>query len=493
MEDNKELLTYIIENQIFASSWSALAKHLGYKGRMAFSRLKGGNIKLSTVENIMTNICDSFEIPYNELIAISEMVRKGKIIFSVIKDESIYSDDNAWADKVLTDFVTLNFQDYSDDFNLYITPHLKELHANEPYVYFGVVMVMYIKLKRINPYAGNTGHFHKLLKSHTSHICSVLKEHIPENATGQCAAMAYMSDNIIKKAPQCIWGLLVYNIHVLRYFADPDYINQILEFGAAFEEWKDFSYWHESNVPYAQGAKLWTFFFRESNSPLHGMYIAQTFEAGKDNETFIPKENFLLIFLEKDNEDDEYATVQVNNIANNGPSDYTVYYGKYRYEEDEHELTIIWDDEKENFLEIPSRLKRITMEKPDSKDEQIWTHIIRKFDNNNSSKIFSETLLDKLNTEYLDDVYDIQNVTISRRFFSLTISTDNQTKEYSIPIDAYPFLKNVRVFDEVTIKKDTSTGKLFVCWTWVGYEIPMKEFSVSSCPATKNIGSDSSQ
>ena len=36
------------------------------------------------------------------------------------------------------------------------------------------------------------------------------------------------------------------NIHVLRYHADTDYANSILEFGAALAEWKDLSYWHET-------------------------------------------------------------------------------------------------------------------------------------------------------------------------------------------------------------------------------------------------------
>ena len=480
MNDKKELLTYIIENQIFESSWSALAKHLGYKGRMAFSRLKEGNIKLSTVENIITDICTCYEIPYSDLIDISEMIKKGKIILSIIKDENTYNNENSWTDKVLIDFVTLNFQNYSDDFNQYVVPHLKELHTNDPYVYFGTVLVMYIKLNKINPYTGNIEQFHKLLKNYTSHICDVLKERIPENTIGQSAAAVYLSDNIIKKVPQCIWGLLVHNIHILIYFANPNYINQILELGSYFKEWEDFSYWHECNVPYSKGARLWTLFFRESSSPLHGMYIAQTFEAGKDNETFIPKESFSLIFLSKDNEDDEYATIQVSGIINNETTDYTVYYGIYKYDEANNEIIIIWNDETDNFLHIPSKLRRITFEKKDSKNEQIWSNIIRKFDNNNSLKIFSETLLDKLNTEYLDEVYDIQNVTISRKFFSLTINTNNRIKEYSIPIDAYSFLKDLKVFAEVTIRKDTHTEKVFVNWTWFGYEIPLEEFKVSS-------------
>ncbi len=340
-------------------------------------------------------------------------------------------------------------------------------------------MVMYIKMKKVNPYAGNTAQFHNLLKEHTSHICSVLKLHIPENAIGHSTSLAYLSDNIIKNVPQCIWGLMVNNIHVLRYFADPDYINSILELGAAFAEWEDFSYWHETGVAYSKGERLWTLFFRESSSPLHGMYIGQTFEAGKDNETFIPKENFSLIFWNKENDDDEFAVIQACNIINSAAEDYTVYYGLYKYDDVSNEITIKWNDGNENFLNIPSRLKRITGEKPAERDEQVWWNIIRKFDDNNSLKLFTETLLDRLNTEYLDDDYAIKDVTISRKLFTLTIETTDGIKEYSIPIDAYPFLRNLRVFDEVTIKKDTRTEELFVSWPWAGYEIPLSEFKIN--------------
>ena len=73
-------------------------------------------------------------------------------------------------------------------------------------------------------------------------------------------------------------------------------------------------------------------------------------------------------------------------------------------------------------------------------------------------------------------------LTISRKLFTFTIETTDGIKEYSIPIDAYPFLRNLRVFDEVTIitiKKDTRTEELFVSWPWAGYEISLSEFKIN--------------
>lgn len=52
------------------------------------------------------------------------------------------------------------------------------------------------------------------------------------------------------------------------------------------------------------------------------------------------------------------------------------------------------------------------------------------------------------------------------------------TYRYFAEIDSYSFLRNLRVFDEVTIKKDTRTEELFVSWPWAGYEILLSEFNL---------------
>ena len=181
MDTDKELLTYLIDNRIFESSASALASCLGYKGRMAFSRLKEGNT--STVDNIINDICTHFDLNYSDLVDITDMFRIGRILYDTINDGNIYGDDASRTDRILTDFVTHSFKDYPDDFSPFI-PLLEELYRDRPYVYFGSVMVLYIKMKKIDPYTGNTEQFHNLLKEHTSNICSVLKQHIPENAKG---------------------------------------------------------------------------------------------------------------------------------------------------------------------------------------------------------------------------------------------------------------------------------------------------------------------
>lgn len=476
MESKQELLTYIIENNIFASSWSALAKRINYTNRTLPSRLKKGTVKEATAENVLNQICHCFEISGDELLATAFEIQKGKILFEIIKSNNPYSKKQDGADKILVDFVKSDFENYSEYFKNEVVPHLMELKKNNPDIYCGMTMILYTKLKKINPYEGNINHFHQKLKDLTSHIASILRNAMPENLTGHNVSLAYLADNIIRNAPQCIWGIMLYNIHILRYFSDSDYLNQMLLSGTTFPEWGDFSYWHKAGASYGKGKKIWTLLAQKSDSAFHGIYTGQTFEVGKDNETFIPQENFALIFWNKENDDDTEAVIQVSDIINSEKNTFTVYYGKYSYNQKDEEITINWENDQENVLNLPSKMKRINMGKVLSREEQIWNNITRKFDNNDSIDKFQESLTKKTNIEYLFNTYEIQDVTINRKQLTLSLLCNEQTEQYTLPIDTYPFLKTLNVFDDICIKRNTLTNELFVEWPSKGYHIPLSRF-----------------
>lgn len=419
MENKQELLTFIIENNIFELSWSALARRINYTNRSLPYRLKKGSVKESTAENIIDRICRYFEITWKELLDIVNEMIKGKIMYDTIKSDNPYNSDYGYEDKILTDFIKLDFNNYSDSFREEYEPYIQEIRREDPEVFYGMVMILYIKLKKINPYTVNSENFYGLLKDFTVHIVNVLRLAFPESNTGYYASLAYISDNIIKDAPQCIWGLTLFNIHVLRYFSDANYLNQMLLTCKVFPEWGYLSYWHKSGATYRKGEKIWTMLKRESDSSLHGMYIGQAFEIGKDNETFIPQESFSIIFWNKEDDDDE-PLVQVNNIIGSEKDVYILYYGKYSYNKESEEIYITWDNDEENVLNIPEKIKRISLDKPSEKEEQIWTNIIRRFDENDYLEKVHNSYTEKTNIQYLFDEYDIQDVNINRK--ELTIS-----------------------------------------------------------------------
>ena len=59
MIDKLKILQCLIENRAFASSHSALAKSLGYKGKMVVYRLMEGQVKEATATILFVDIISS--------------------------------------------------------------------------------------------------------------------------------------------------------------------------------------------------------------------------------------------------------------------------------------------------------------------------------------------------------------------------------------------------------------------------------------------------
>lgn len=140
------------------------------------------------------------------------------------------------------------------------------------------------------------------------------------------------------------------------------------------------------------------------------------FDIGKNNETFIPRKLFTILFWNK--EDDEYdSIVQISKYYLKNESDsYQFSYGLYKYIESSQEIRISFDTENDNIYQLPHQLTRIRIGYPyDKKREKIWSYFIEKFDNKDARSIFAHNLCNLLNVEYLDDVYVIQDVSLTRK------------------------------------------------------------------------------
>ncbi|WP_455782219.1 hypothetical protein, partial [Phocaeicola coprocola] len=175
-------------------------------------------------------------------------------------------------------------------------------------------------------------------------------------------------------------------------------------------------------------------------------------------------------------EDDEYdSIIQISNFISKENNSYSFSYGLYRYIESSQEIQIYFDTENDNIYQLPYQLTRIKIGYPyKEKQEKIWSYFIEKFDNKDARTIFSENLCNLLNVEYLEDEYVIQDVTLTRKYYSLSIEKDDQQIVYRISLDTYSFLKNLSVFEEVVVCRHDH--KLCIEWPWLGYIIPVSEF-----------------
>lgn len=473
MFDNQlDILKLLIQQQLFAPSPSALAAKLGYKGRSTIYRLLEGAVKENTVSKVWKDICKTFGLSDERLVEIAIILEKAKWLSDLIERYPFDKHNSIWMEHLLQAMVDEDYSLLPDSFNDEAIPLLKELKKSDENIFYGMLMLFYVKEKRINPYNSDFKNtLSNLIKKLNNYFHSVH----PENEIAYTAIQILTTNSLLEIVSPCLWGLVDSPMMILQYYADPLFINTALRQSSVFTEWGDISYWHQSNTHFGKGEKLWIFMSRKSDSIYHGSYIVQELKIGKDNETFIPQKFYTIAFWNKEWENDEYdAIVQISRLPFGEEEGYPISYALYKHEEHSNEMFITFDNEHENIYNLPHSLKRISFNPTCNQQDKIWSHLVYKFDQKDAMEIFSNSLCQALHVEYLEDEYAITDVGLTQNYFSLLIRQEETITAFRIKLDSYSFLKNLSVFEKLVVCKHNN--KLCIEWPWLGYVIPLSDF-----------------
>ncbi len=473
MLDNKQnILKFLIEHRLFAPSVSAFATRLGYTNRTIIYRLINNKIrKDETIDKIWNDTHHTLGVSEEQLIEIAIITERAKWFSNLIDKYPFGKQTPLWPEQILAAFVDKNYTVFPTPFIDEVIPLLEDLRKDDEEIFFGMLMLFYVKAKKFNPY---TSSFKQLLSKLIRHLNEYFHSLHPENNVAYTAIQALTENTLLDNTLPCLWKLIENPILILQYYANPLFLNSALYLGSLFPEWGEISYWHTSETDFCEGQKVWMFMSRESDSIYHGSYIVQEFDIGKDNETFIPHKLFTILFGNKE-DDEPNSIIQISNLVSKENNSYKFSYGLYRYIESSQEIQISFDSKNDNIYQLPHQMTRIKIGYPQKeKREKIWSYFIEKFDSKDARAIFSHNLCNLLNVEYLDDEYVIHDVSITRRYYSLFIEKDGQQIVYRISLETYSFLKNLSVFEEVVVCKHAQ--KLCIEWPWLGYIIPVSEF-----------------
>ena len=467
MEQKQEILSILFKENMFADSENSLVALLEYaKGsRRTVRRIKEGasNIKEKTIEDIFIKLQRTFQISEQDIIAISNCVTYSHSIFNELK--ATYKNVDDWHNTAFKALVKENYSVISTDFNNKFSELLYELKLENPDVYYGTIAYCYILCKGITP---NTADGKKNMPEQLREMNDFLYSIFPANSVGRTGAEKCISYDLADGDITLI--KLIYNVRVIfEIYIDEKFMEKYhRNTGILFDVSED-SFWVEPGEGLHQGCVLWYFHVIPTYSVQHGSYIAiKLRDASNLPELFKMEESYHLIFTI--NKDQEATPILLAFELSTGKIEYDY----YNYEKETKTLQIGFGDEYTNAFGLPSRLQCI---KDDNFTNRKWTNFFKKITDEHIRTILLKACNSSCDNEYIYlDEYNVTDVMIGRKRITLTLHDGNVEKNYSLPINAYPFFERLTPKDYVSVVRSKKTNELLFTWNILGQFIPLKEW-----------------
>lgn len=465
MNEKLEILQCLIENQAFAQSHSALAKILGYKGKMVIYRLSEGKVKDETVNKITKQICDRFGLNEEHLYKIARIFSGVKFFYDKLISE-MNTRHPEWIRNLIISLIYDEYKYFSPKFKNETMPLLIDLKNNERDVYWGIVAMIFIKANGIDPYK-------YIKKKETWKIVDMLKNILlyiyPEKHDAHEAV-----ENIKKFTnAQALWNIIHNFIIIFRHYTEEDFKNEALKMIRTFNVGKR-SYWRLPGSSYDQGSEIWLLVSQTYKHGTNGFYIAMRMKAGNDIQTFTIDKTLILNFWTIDKEDDP-PVLQV--FEGYGKERKCCFY-LYEYDEPQHKLNIEFIPDNGAPLGLPETLQMISFDNPKDKDEKVWARILSMWDEQQGESEFKKAKEAISGFVDMSDAYHIKDVFISKTTLSLIIEHDGHTSNYQISVDKYDCLSNINPSQEIVIVKSLEDNALYASWPDRGDGIKLAEFTV---------------
>lgn len=463
MNEKLDILQCLIENRVFAPSHSALAKELGYKGKMVIYRLMNGQTKESTVEEVWFRIMDCFYLSEGDLFTLASIFEGAKELTD-LAFPNMNRNHPGWVKQLILALVHDFYDYFPPKFQYEVAPKLKDLKKDAPNVFWGIVTLLYIRGNAIDVYQGD------ILKQASPimrDLTDWLHDWFPENANAHVASIYLLN---LPNASN-LWNLLFKCILIFRYYTEPDFKNQTIQCAQLLFREKR-SYWHTPNSSYTSGSEVWLLIKQNYERSTNGFYIVMRLKAGKDIQTFMLTDVLSFVFWTIDNEDDP----PILQVFRHRGVEYELCYYIYSYDEELRELHLEANPDTGNLFDIPETLQMINIGHPNDKNEKIWARILSAWDKEKGYSVFQQAQ-EMLSSKIVLKDYKLIDILISRTNYTLLVDRQGETIRYQLPLDAYDFLSQINPSQQVLFVKHKANNEVYVIWPGFGYEIKLSEFT----------------
>lgn len=465
MNDKLNILQCLIENRAFASSHSALAKELGYKGKMVIYRLMNGQTKESTVDEIWHRIMERFYLSETGLHNLAAIFAGAKELAD-LTFPNMNRNHPEWVKQLILALVHDSYDYFPAEFQCEVVPELKDLKVDSPDIFWGIVTLLYIRGNAIDVYQGN------VLKQACRIVRDLtdwLHDWFPENASARMASMYLLH---LPNANN-LWSVLFKCILVFRYYTEPDFKTQAIQCAQLLLKEKR-SYWYTPGSPYASDSEVWLLIKQNYERGTNGFYIVLRLKAGKDIQTFTLQDVLSFVFWTIDTEEDP----PILQVIRHRRMEYEQCFYTYSYDEEFRVLHLEANPDTGNLFDIPETLQMISIEHPSGKNEKVWARILKRWDESQGSTVFQkakEMLSERID---LKDEYVLEDVQINKNKFTLVIDHKGEIIKYELPITAYDFLSEINPSQRILIVRHVYDNEIYVEWSDLGYSIRLAEFAI---------------
>lgn len=451
---------------MFAPSSSALAKELGYKGKMTFYRIIKGEVSSKVVEEIWNKLLAEHGLEEEDLYNLAYSCNIVKELYDTIVSE-MNTNHSRWVENVITSFVEEVYDYYSDSFKKEAAPLLLKMKKGHPDTFWGMAVLFYLRAKQIDPYKKD---FIQTYCSLLEELDSLLFSLHPENI-----AAHHVTTNLqalcqqIHFAPS-LWRLLHDATLLFRYYTEPSFSSTIAKSMRLFD-WPSSSYWIVPQTTYHKGEHFWLLVEYDFGTRTNGLYIVLQIEVGKDTETFHVIDTCIFQFWEVVKEEDQPIITRTDYHPKR--SDFYL----YDYEPEKRLLHFEEIKEMENRHQLPETLYRIDLSNPQGKEEKIWSRICRKFEDGAGKELYAQAVETFFGITELEERYEIKDVLINRSTLSLLVAEADSMYKYEIPLTAYSFLTCINPSHAIIMTKHINEDDIYVEWPSLGYAIKLSAFN----------------
>ena len=467
MDEKLEILQCLIANRAFAPSQSALAKDLGYKGKMGMYRLAAGAVRPETVEKTWRLVMERYHVTEEFLYGLARSFSGASLFYGALVGE-MNRKHPRWVENLVLSLVADCYEHCSPRFKADTAPLLIDLKADEPGVYWGIVALVYIRAKGIDVYRHKEGAPGAGVQV-IDELDRLLYDAYPEKLGAHesaCNLKALMGDS--PGLWNVVWNCILLFMHYADsgFRAEAEKATTLLGLGTR-------SYWLEPGRRYGPGADVWLLVEQSHGRQTGGSYQAMRLTAGADIRSFGLADAMMLQFWAADG--GEPPLLQASKGRGLGRQ-----WGFYHYCHDveKRELRLEPCRDEGNLLGLPATLRMIDLRKPSGADEKVWARLMADWDRNSGEAAFRQARELLSGITDMSCSYRITDVSLSKAALTITIEHGGEARRYRLPADSYDFLSEINPSQRVIIARHADGGDaLFADWPGLGYSVALAEFT----------------